>query len=163
MFLTILVQIRFEPGSREMAKFRYLTILLLICLLTIDHSESWRRRRFRRFTRRVGRAIRRVRRTIQTVNTAVGVIRAVGAIAGAGKRSADDVLPEINVCDFSTLDLDKDYDVDEEELITLIQMSGLEELEDLTCLNKKITQEEFDSSDIIDEICSEDEKGVATN
>lgn len=41
------------------------------------------------------------------------------------------VLPEINVCDFSTLDLDKDYDVDEEELITLIQMSGLEELEDL--------------------------------
>lgn len=73
------------------AKFRYLTILLLICLLTIDHSESWRRRRFRRFTRRVGRAIRRVRRTIQTVNTAVGVIRAVGAIAGAGKRSADDV------------------------------------------------------------------------
>lgn len=41
------------------------------------------------------------------------------------------VLSEINVCDFSTLDLDKDYDVDEEELITLIQMSGLEELEDL--------------------------------
>lgn len=41
------------------------------------------------------------------------------------------VLPEINVCDFSTLDLDKDYDVDEEELITLIEMSGLEELEDL--------------------------------
>lgn len=41
------------------------------------------------------------------------------------------VLPEINVCDFNTLDLDKDYDVDEEELITLIQMSGLEELEDL--------------------------------
>lgn len=41
------------------------------------------------------------------------------------------VLPEINICDFSTLDLDKDYDVDEEELITLIQMSGLEELEDL--------------------------------
>lgn len=146
-----------------MAKFRYLTILLLICLLTIDHSESWRRRRFRRFTRRVGRAIRRVRRTIQTVNTAVGVIRAVGAIAGAGKRSADDVLPEINVCDFSTLDLDKDYDVDEEELITLIQMSGLEELEDLFEKldkdgDKKITQEEFDSSDIIDEICSEDEK-----
>lgn len=25
--------------------------------------------------------------------------------------------------------------------------------------DKKITQEEFDSSDIIDEICSEDEKG----
>lgn len=41
------------------------------------------------------------------------------------------VLPEINVCDFSTLDLDKDYDVDEEELTVLIQMSGLEELEDL--------------------------------
>lgn len=73
------------------AKFRYLTILLLICLLTIDHSESWRRRRFRRFTRRIGRAIRRIGRTVQTVNTAVGVIRAVGAIAGAGKRSADDV------------------------------------------------------------------------
>lgn len=69
------------------AKFRYLTILLLICLLTIDHSESWRRRRFRR----IGRAIRRIGRTAQTVNTAVGVIRAVGAIAGAGKRSADDV------------------------------------------------------------------------
>lgn len=69
------------------AKFRYLTILLLICLLTIDHSESWRRRRFRR----IGRAIRRIGRTVQTVNTAVGVIRAVGAIAGAGKRSADDV------------------------------------------------------------------------
>lgn len=41
------------------------------------------------------------------------------------------VLPDINVCDFSTLDLNKDNDVDEEELITLIQMSGLEELEDL--------------------------------
>lgn len=142
-----------------MAKFRYLTILLLICLLTIDHSESWRRRRFRR----IGRAIRRIGRTVQTVNTAVGVIRAVGAIAGAGKRSADDVLPDINVCDFSTLDLNKDNDVDEEELITLIQMSGLEELEDLFKKldkdgNKKITQEEFDSSDIIDEVCSDDEK-----
>lgn len=66
------------------AKFRYLTILLLICLLTIDHSESWRRRRFRRFTRRIGRAAR-------TASTAIGVIRAIGAIAGAGKRSADDV------------------------------------------------------------------------
>lgn len=73
------------------AKFRYLTILLLICLLTIDHSESWRRRRFRRFTRRIGRAVRRVRRTVQTASTAIGVIRAIGAIAGAGKRSADDV------------------------------------------------------------------------
>lgn len=146
-----------------MAKFRYLTILLLICLLTIDHSESWRRRRFRRFTRRIGRAIRRIGRTVQTVNTAVGVIRAVGAIAGAGKRSADDVLPDINVCDFSTLDLNKDNDVDEEELITLIQMSGLEELEDLFEKldkdgDKKITQVEFDSSDIIDEVCSDDEK-----
>ena len=72
-------------------KFRYLTVLLLICLLTIEPSECWRRRRFRRFTRRVGRAIRRIGRTVQTVNTAVGVIRAVGAIAGAGKRSADNV------------------------------------------------------------------------
>lgn len=126
---------------------------------TLTNSESWRRRRFRR----IGRAIRRIGRTVQTVNTAVGVIRAVGAIAGAGKRSADDVLPDINVCDFSTLDLNKDNDVDEEELITLIQMSGLEELEDLFKKldkdgNKKITQEEFDSSDIIDEVCSDDEK-----
>lgn len=42
-------------------------------------------------------------------------------------------------------------------------MSGLEELEDLFEKldkdgDKKITQEEFDSSDTIDEICSEDEK-----
>ena len=72
-------------------KFRYLTVLLLICLLTIEPSECWRRRRFRRFTRRVGRAIRRVGRTVRTVNTVVGVIRAVGGIAGAGKRSADNV------------------------------------------------------------------------
>nr|XP_022313113.1 EF-hand calcium-binding domain-containing protein 1-like [Crassostrea virginica] len=146
-----------------MLKFRYLTVLLLICLLTIEPSECWRRRRFRRFTRRVGRAIRRIGRTVQTVNTAVGVIRAVGAIAGAGKRSADNVLPELDVCEFSTLDLNKDGELDEDELVMLIQMSGLEELEELFVKldqddDKKISKEEFTQSEILQDACGTDDK-----
>lgn len=41
------------------------------------------------------------------------------------------VLPNLDVCRFDTLDLNDDNEISQEELSVLIQMSGLEELDDL--------------------------------
>ncbi|XP_048762985.2 uncharacterized protein LOC125671374 [Ostrea edulis] len=141
-----------------MLRFRYLTVLLLICLLTIDHTESWRRRRFRRFTSRIGRAVRRVR--MRRVGTAISVIRTLGILAGAGKRSAENVLPNLDVCRFDTLDLNDDNEISQEELSVLIQMSGLEELDDLFAnldkdKNDVVTREEYDD-ELGSDVCKEE-------
>ncbi|XP_062617002.1 uncharacterized protein LOC134278726 [Saccostrea cucullata] len=113
--------------------FRSLAVLCLIGLLTIDQAESWGRRRSSRSRSRsrtsgLGRAIK-VAGTVITVASMARRLRDM--FRRDRKRSVESEIPDIDICRFNTLDLNFDNNVSKDEFATLIQSTGLVELEDL--------------------------------
>ncbi|XP_062617001.1 uncharacterized protein LOC134278725 [Saccostrea cucullata] len=139
-----------------MLNSRYLNVLLLICLLTIGQTESWSRRRSSRSRSRssgLGRAAR-VADTIFTMADLAQVFRDM--FRRDRKRSAENAIPNIDICRFTTLDLNDDNNVTKEELDTLIQSTGLLELEELfeqldQNNDDMVTKEEY--MDLYEDVC----------
>ncbi|XP_011438522.3 uncharacterized protein [Magallana gigas] len=129
--------------------FRYFLIFsLTFLLLTEDVSGGWRRR-FRKFVRKAAK----VAKTVATVHTVAKVAAAV-----VGKRSTDDEVFSLNVCNFNSFDLDEDQKISETELSTLIDITGAEDLDEFfekLDVNKDdaVTIQEYKSSQLIKEIC----------
>lgn len=83
----------------------------------------------------MGRVIKRIPKeaanavkTIAQVRTAVDAVKGVGA--AVGKRSTDDEMFELNVCEFQSFDLDDDQRISETELSILIDITGLMDLDE---------------------------------
>nr|XP_011438522.2 uncharacterized protein LOC105336047 [Crassostrea gigas] len=129
--------------------FRYFLIFsLTFLLLTEDVSGGWRRR-FRKFVRKAVK----VAKTVATVHT---VAKVAGAVVG--KRSTDDEIFSLNVCNFNSFDLDDDQKISETELSTLIDITGAEDLDEFfekLDVNKDdaVTIQEYKSSQLIKETC----------
>ncbi|XP_052685734.1 uncharacterized protein LOC128165357 [Crassostrea angulata] len=142
--------------------FRYLLVFSLTFLLLTEDVYAWRR--LRKFFRKVGRVIKRIPKeaanavkTIAQVRTAVDAVKGVGA--AVGKRSTDDEIFELNVCDFQSFDLDDDQRISETELSILIDITGLMDLDEFfeQMDNNKddvVTLEEYNSSQLIKEACT---------
>ncbi|XP_061182500.1 uncharacterized protein LOC133190832 [Saccostrea echinata] len=139
--------------------FRYLAVFCLIGLMTIDQTESWTRRRSSRsrgLSRGLGRAIK-VAGTVITVASMARRFR--DFFRRDRKRSAESVIPDVDICRFNTVDLNDDNTVTKEELDTLMQSTGLEELEELfEQLDQNnddiVTKEEY--MDLYEEVCTGD-------
>ncbi|XP_052685735.1 uncharacterized protein LOC128165358 [Crassostrea angulata] len=129
--------------------FRYFLLFsLTFLLLTEDVNGGWRRR-FRKFVRKAAK----VAKTVATVHT---VAKVAGAVVG--KRSTDDEIFSLNVCNFNSFDLDDDQKISETELSTLIDITGAEDLDEFfekLDVNKDdaVTIQEYKSSQLIKEIC----------
>ncbi|XP_062585265.1 uncharacterized protein LOC134246940 [Saccostrea cucullata] len=187
-----------------MIKFRYLFVLLLICLITIDHTESsargGRRGRPRRPDRRrpnTPRPPQRPRPTLRPrltvrpgsierlrvilnqakragnvganaitlIDMGLTVLDVIERFEGTSKRSTENVVPGIDICNFNLLDLNDDNSVTKEELDILIQSTGRVELEELyEKLDQDndgiVTQEEY--MKLYEDVCSGDLEGANT-
>ncbi|XP_062595097.1 uncharacterized protein LOC134256472 [Saccostrea cucullata] len=143
--------------------FRHILIFSLVFLLLTDESDAWRRRVFRRIGRRIGRAVRKVVKgagkaavAIAKAKAVIGTVKTVAA--AVGKRSVDNNVFTINVCNFSSFDLNDNNVITEDEVDTLIEMTGAVDLDqffELIDINKdgQITLQEYNDSNIIMESC----------
>ncbi|XP_061187080.1 uncharacterized protein LOC133195239 [Saccostrea echinata] len=168
-------------------KFRYFSVLLLICLLIIDHTESRVRRRLGRNrrnarndgnggnrriasnvrNRRVPANFRRAASVLENSFTALDfattIIDLVGTAEEFSKRSAENAIPDIDICKVNMLDLNDDNNITKEELAILIQSTGREELGELfENLDKNnddiVTQDEY--TNLYEDACKGNLKGA---
>eukprot|EP00105_Crassostrea_gigas_P019889 XP_011438521.1 PREDICTED: uncharacterized protein LOC105336047 isoform X3 [Crassostrea gigas] len=129
--------------------FRYFLLFsLTFLLLTDDVTGGWRRR-FRKFVRKAAKVVK----TAATVHTVAKV--AAGVV---GKRSTDDEIIRVNVCDFYSFDLDGDQQISETELSTFIDMTGFQDLDEFfekldVNQDDVVTIEEYINSPLIKENC----------
>ncbi|XP_052685737.1 uncharacterized protein LOC128165359 [Crassostrea angulata] len=128
--------------------FRYFLVFSLAILLLTEDVHAWRR--IKKFLRKAAKVIK----TAHTIHTVVKVAATV-----LGKRSTNDQVFSLNVCDFRSFDLDDDQRISEKELSTLIDITGFVDLDEFfekLDVNKDdvVTIEEYNSSQIIKEACS---------
>ncbi|XP_048763330.2 uncharacterized protein LOC125671583 [Ostrea edulis] len=128
--------------------FRYLLVFSLVFLLITEDVCAWRR--FRRFIRKAKEKVAKVARVVATFRTAGAVL---------GKRSTDDDVLKLDICQFSSFDLDNDNNISDSEINVLIEMTGMDDLDEFfeqLDINKddKVTIEEHTNSRLIKEACS---------
>nr|XP_034313187.1 uncharacterized protein LOC105336129 [Crassostrea gigas] len=99
-------------------------------------------------------------KTLETVGEVVkGVTNLIGVFQLLGKRSTLKEMSQMNFCEFTAFDLDKNMQVTETEIDRLIQVTGLMELDGIfenLDVNKDntVTIEEFYNSPVIMKICN---------
>ncbi|XP_048762810.2 uncharacterized protein LOC125671279 [Ostrea edulis] len=135
--------------------FRYLLVFSLVFLLITEDVCAWGR--LRRIWRRIKRGVKKVTEVIATAKTVSTIAKA--AAVTLGKRSTDDDVLKLDICQFSSFDLDNDDNISDSEISILIEMTGMMDLDEFfeqLDINKddKVTIEEHTNSRLIKEACS---------
>ncbi|XP_048762811.1 uncharacterized protein LOC125671280 [Ostrea edulis] len=129
--------------------FRYLLVFSLVVLLITEDVCAWRR--IKTVLDKVDKGVRRVRRLVDSAKTVLSIFN--------GKRSTDDDVLKLDICQFSSFDLDNDNSISDSEINVLIEMTGMDDLDEFfeqLDINKddKVTIEEHTNSRLIKEACS---------
>ncbi|XP_048761675.1 uncharacterized protein LOC130054449 [Ostrea edulis] len=129
--------------------FRYLLVFSLVIILITEDVCAWRR--IKTVLDKVDKGVRRVGRFIDSAKTILSIFN--------GKRSTDDDVLKLDICQFSSFDLDNDNSISDSEINVLIEMTGMVDLDEFfeqLDINKddKVTIEEHTNSRLIKKACS---------